>query len=263
MEGKLKITEQDINQFYSEETASLFQFITGTDQFGIGGEAGVEALARKAGMTKESKVLDVGSGIGGPARYLAGNYSCQVTGIELSTANFNYAVKKTKESGLDHLVSFIQGNALNMSFPDNSFDVVWGVDAWAHIDDKEKLIKECFRVLKKGGIIAFVDELQAGEMTEAEKEEAFLCQAVPYLETISGYVKLLEKAGFTILSSEDVSQEYTKYYYDWQDKMEAKKTEIIAQVGSESFNQMRDIFGIMLKYAENGKIGEGRFIAKK
>jgi cyclopropane fatty-acyl-phospholipid synthase-like methyltransferase len=106
MAGKLDVSIDDVNQFYSEECIAVFQLVVQKDHFGIGGPTAVEELAKRAGIAERDRVLDVGSGIGGPARFLAGTFGCRVTGLDISEANYNEALKRTKEAGLDSRFSF-------------------------------------------------------------------------------------------------------------------------------------------------------------
>lgn len=100
------------------------------------------------------KVLDVGCGIGGTSRYLAKKYgaSATVTGITLSPNQVERATTLAKERGIDN-ANFQVMDALSMSFPDNSFDVVWACESGEHMPDKKKYVEEMTRVLKPGGRI--------------------------------------------------------------------------------------------------------------
>jgi sarcosine/dimethylglycine N-methyltransferase len=110
------------------------------DQDHFGGLAAVDELARRAGIGPGSRVLDVCSGVGGPARYLAHRYGCRVTGLDVTESRHEAAVRLTRLVGLDHAVEFRLGNALAMPFADGAFDVVIGQEAWAHVPDKPRLV---------------------------------------------------------------------------------------------------------------------------
>jgi hypothetical protein len=118
-------------------------------------------------------------------------------------------------------------------------------------------------VLKRGGTIAFADEIQTAEMDEAERERVFTIQAVPYLETREGYVALLERAGFEVQLKEDVSQEYLQYWGRWQGGILQKQDEITSRFDQEAYDQTREMFEIVVAAARQGKIGEGRFVGRK
>jgi MPBQ/MSBQ methyltransferase len=105
-------------------------------------------------VTSPIKVLDVGCGIGGTSRYLAKKYGdkATVTGITLSPNQVERATSLAKERGLSN-ANFQVMDALNMTFPDNSFDVVWACESGEHMPDKKKYVEEMTRVLKPGGRI--------------------------------------------------------------------------------------------------------------
>jgi len=132
------------------------------DEFHIGGVVESRNLVSKIpDFNADCKVLDVGSGLGGLARTLADEFGCTVVGLDLTVEYVNVATKLTELVGLSDKVSFKQGNALDMPFEDNSFDVVWTQFAGMNIEDKQKLYAQCHRVLKDGGYLAF-HEVMAG-----------------------------------------------------------------------------------------------------
>ena len=121
--------------------------------------AGTLALARAAAITADDSVLDVGGGIGGPARQLAHRYGCAVTVVDLTAEYCAVGETLTAWTNLEDKVSFVCGNALAMPFPDGSFDVVWTQHASMNIADKAGLYREMARVVRVGGRLAFFDVL--------------------------------------------------------------------------------------------------------
>ena len=115
------------------------------DQDHYDGIPALESLMREAGIAPGHAVLDVCSGMGGPARYLAHTIGCRVTGIDLTASRCDGAGRLTRLVKLDHLVDFRQGNALDMPFADAAFDVVIAQEAWAHIPDKARLVTQVAR----------------------------------------------------------------------------------------------------------------------
>lgn len=104
-------------------------------------------------LPKGAKVLDVGCGIGGASRFMAKHFgpNCEVTGITLSQVQAQRATEINKEQDLSGRVKNEVRNALSTGFPDNHFDVVWSMESGEHMENKQKFIKECTRVLKPGG----------------------------------------------------------------------------------------------------------------
>ena len=121
--------------------------------------AGTLALARAAEITAADRVLDVGGGIGGPARQLALRIGCHVTVLDLTAEYCAVGERLTAWTHLAGKVSFVHANALDMPFPDASFDVVWTQHASMNISDKAGLYREVGRVLRPAGRFAFFDVL--------------------------------------------------------------------------------------------------------
>ena len=166
------------------------------EQIHVGGASETDVLAQKAGITANSHVLDVCSALGGPARYLARKYGCRVTGLDATPRMYEEAIRRTEEAGLSGKIDYKLGNAVDMPFRANTFDVVWGQDAWCYVTDKERLIRECARVVKAGGVVAFTDWLETGPMTDEEWMALHMFMVFPYVETLDGYAALAEAAGF-------------------------------------------------------------------
>ncbi len=130
------------------------------DQYHSGGLGTTKALAAKGDFHAGLRVLDVGSGLGGPARYLAAKFGCHVTGIDLSPVHCEVSEQLSHWVGLSQLTTFRQGSALELPFADASFDRVWTQNVQMNIRDKGRLYGEIARVLVPGGKLAFSDILQ-------------------------------------------------------------------------------------------------------
>ena len=256
-------SEVNVGALYTDMCGSqIYELIWG-DNIHPGGLEETKILAEKAGLKKGQKVLDICSGLGGPARYLASTYGCAMVGIDLLETHYNEAVKRTREAGLEHLVSFRLGNAMELPFEAASFDAVWGQDAWCHVPDKAKLIAEAGRVLKKDGIIAFTDHLETEKMTD-ELRGLMQPLAIPNLQTLPGYVALLANNGFTILSQEDIGKGMGEQYRQSNIILESKfKDEVINRYGQEIYQGTIDMFQMLVDAVERGMAGRGRFVAKK
>lgn len=146
-------------------------------------------------------VLDVGCGIGGSSRILAKEYGFSVTGITISPQQVQRA-KELTPSDVD--AKFQVDNALCLSFPDNSFDVVWTVEAGPHMEDKALFAKELMRVLKPNGILVVADWNQRDVRTIPLNwwEKAVMKQLLdqwshPAFSSIEGFAELLAETGLT------------------------------------------------------------------
>ncbi|MGZ5901604.1 MAG: class I SAM-dependent methyltransferase, partial [Reyranella sp.] len=127
------------------------------DQFHTRGLAATAELAKRAGITAGMSVLDVGSGLGGPARFLAATCGCQVTGIDLSQSFVDAARYLTGRTGQGGQVSFETASALELPFERGRFDAVLLQHVAMNIADRARLYREIRRVLKPGGRFATFD----------------------------------------------------------------------------------------------------------
>ena len=118
----------------------------------FGGLATTREQAKRVALTKDSRVLDVGCGIGGPARYLAHTYGCRVDGIDLTPELIETGRVLTKRCKLADHVALRVGNALELPYSEQTFDVVWCQNVAMNIADKAGLFAGVYRVLKPGGL---------------------------------------------------------------------------------------------------------------
>lgn len=127
------------------------------DQFHTRGLAATAELAALAGLAAGASVLDVGSGLGGPARFVAARHGCQVMGVDLSAPFVEAARYLTARTGQESQVSFEVASALELPFADRSFDAVLLQHVAMNIHDRARLYREAARVLKRGGRFAIFD----------------------------------------------------------------------------------------------------------
>jgi sarcosine/dimethylglycine N-methyltransferase len=133
------------------------------DHFHTGGLRASRELLELAQIRAQDCVLDIGAGLGGSARLLASAVGCRVECVEMSPDYCTGAQLLNRLTGLEERIKVHQGSALDLPFPDRSFDVVWMQNVGMNIADKRKLYGEIHRVLKPGGRYAF-QEMAAGEV---------------------------------------------------------------------------------------------------
>ena len=131
------------------------------DHFHTGGLQSSRELLAMAQIGAGDRVLDIGAGLAGCARFLAVECGCSVDCIEMSTDYCAGAVLLNKLTGLEEQITVQQGSALDLPYPDSAFDVVWMQNVGMNIEDKQRLYQEIVRVLTPGGRFAF-QEVAAG-----------------------------------------------------------------------------------------------------
>jgi sarcosine/dimethylglycine N-methyltransferase len=180
------------------------------DQFHTRGLAATAELAKLAGITADMSVLDVGSGVGGPARFFAASYGCRMTGVDLSEPFVDAARYLTERTGQSGQVSFQTASALALPFDDGRFNVALLQHVAMNIPDRARLYREIRRVLKSGGRFATFDVvLNSGEPHYPVPWAR--TPATSFLLTAAATREAIEPAGFRTL----VWQDDTEAAKDW------------------------------------------------
>src|SRR5215813_9053830 len=130
------------------------------DEFHIGGRQATVEFADQLGLRAGMELLDIGSGIGGPARYFAHHRQCRVTGIDLTDEYVRVAGALSERAGLAGKLKFVQGSALALPFPSASFDGAYMLHVGMNIGDKATLFKQVKRALKPGGFFGVYDDMR-------------------------------------------------------------------------------------------------------
>ena len=177
----------------------------GLDMLHMGGLAATDELAAMAGIQAGQRVLDVGSGVGGPARRLASKYGAELWGVELSETLCETAIEFTALVELEEQVHFRHGSALDLSFDDGVFDAVTMQHVAMQIAEKEKLFDELTRVIKPGGCLA-LHELFAGDGELHYPLPWATESSMSALEPIFEFSERLSKAGFSVGTFVDHSE---------------------------------------------------------
>jgi ubiquinone/menaquinone biosynthesis C-methylase UbiE len=183
--------------------ASLAPF----DHFHGRGLEATQELAGSVAVAASDHILDVGSGIGGPARYFADRFGCRVTGIDLTAEFCEVARVLTRAVGLADRVVFEQGNALRMPFADARFDGAYSMNVSMNIADKRGFFAEIARVLKSGAWLVLSEIAQGPGGEPAYPTPWAATPATSFLSTPAQTRQALAEAGFTIVAARDTVKE--------------------------------------------------------
>jgi ubiquinone/menaquinone biosynthesis C-methylase UbiE len=171
---------------------------------------GLEATIEVAGVMQagpSDHLLDIGSGIGGPARYFADRFGCKVTGIDLTEEFCAVARHLTRLLGMQDRIAFEAGDALAMPFPDASFDGAYSMNVSMNIADKSALYREIHRVLKPGAWLV-LSEIARGEGAELDYPTPWAASArTSFLSTPEETRRGLAEAGFAVTSLRSTAAE--------------------------------------------------------
>ncbi len=168
-----------------------------------------EVLAQTASISKNDRVLDAGCGVGGAGVYLAKNIGCHVTGITICPRQVDFANRNAKKEGVAHLTEFIEMDYHKTTFPENYFDIVWGVESICYAAGKDRFIREAYRVLKNGGRLivsdAFVGKKNCTSIEQRSMDIWLKGWAVNYIETSENFIQFASEAGFKKSTYQDVT----------------------------------------------------------
>jgi len=192
------------------------------DQFHGRGVAATEALGTRLAPKAGDRLLDIGSGIGGPARWIAAHFGCHVTGIDLTRAFCDAAEVLTRACDMSEQVRIMHGSATELPFPDQSFDRAYSQNVLMNIADKRRFYREAFRVLRPGGLLA-VDQIALGlngppgyPQPWASVAEASFLAAPDEIRDDSAAV------GFDILVLRDATDEAIAFHEEMRRRMKAE-----------------------------------------
>lgn len=168
------------------------------DEFHIGGAAATERLIAQLAISPSDTVLDIGSGVGGPARHIADLTGATVTGVDLTPGYVEIATELSRLTGHDERVSFRCASALDLPFADGSFDDATILHVGMNISDKDRLMREAARVLRGGGHLAVYDIMRTGSGALDYPLPWAASDATSFLGTPGDYRASAERAGFTV-----------------------------------------------------------------
>ncbi len=226
--------------------------IAGVDEFHVRGVQVTKELVQEIDF-QNLNVLDVGCGLGGPARMLADEFNCTVSGIDMSHDFIDAAQKLSALVKTNGSTEFVQGDALDLPYSDNCFDVVWTQHVQMNIEDKTKFYQEIDRVLKPGGSFIYYDIFRIGDnninfpVPWADRDE------VSFLGTKHNMDSILTKLGFTKTQTKDQTKKGATFFRGMLEKIKLSgppKLGLNVLMGAST----KDKIGNILNGLETGKI---------
>jgi ubiquinone/menaquinone biosynthesis C-methylase UbiE len=188
------------------------------DEFHLGWHPQTVAFATRLALPAGARLLDIGSGVGGPARHFAEKHGCTVTGIDLTPAFVAAATELSARAGLAGSTRFVEGSALDLPFEDASFDAATLIHVGMNIADKPRLFAEARRALVPGGTFALFEVMRSGEGPLPMPLPWADDEATSFVETPATYRSLLAAAGFRVTDERD----RTDFVRDLAAKMRAR-----------------------------------------
>lgn len=208
-------------------------------------------------LNATSTVLDIGSGYGGAARYLAKNFSCKVQCLNLSEKANKRNQQKNEQQNLAHLIDITQGNFEEIPAADNSFDVVWSEDAILHSARKDKVFSEVARVLKKGGQFIFTDPMQSDDCPSGVLKDVLARIHLDSMGSFQRYRAYAKQNNLQELNIVDLSQHLAKHYDRVLHELTTRYDEINKVISKEYLQRMMAGLRHWIKAGSDGYLAWG------
>jgi sarcosine/dimethylglycine N-methyltransferase len=264
-------------QYYNSTDADSFYFnIWGGEDIHIGlyrsqeesifgaSRRTVERMASfEENLDSNSKILDIGAGYGGAARYLAKNFGCKVVALNLSEVENERNRQMNKQQGLDNLIGVVDASFEEIPFEDNSFDLVWSQDAILHSDNRDEIVKEVARVLRKDGDFIFTDPMMADDCPEDVLQPIFDRLHLESLASPGFYRKACRRHGLQEQNFEDHTDQLPLHYYRVLKETEKNEDELEKNVSREYIDNMKTGLQHWVKGGNNGYLCWGIFHFRK
>ena len=233
------------------------------DQLHYYGTQAVDYSINAMKIDSSMTILDIGSGIGGPARYIAYKTGATVVALELQSDQNKLAVDLTKRCGLAEKVIHVCGNFLTQNWREKKFDAIVSWLSLYHIPEREILLKKCFDLLKLNGFFYTEDLISKRPLSKDDLSRVLLEIYGRYLPDYKTYISDVEKVGFNIVSCQDMSDEWTKFTNKRTISYSKNRDRQVRIHGKEIVNNLNSFYSFVDQYFSNGKLGGIRILAQK
>ncbi|MPZ62733.1 MAG: methyltransferase domain-containing protein [Propionibacteriales bacterium] len=221
----------------------------------------VEKMASLTDITPSTRVLDVGAGFGGSARYLASALGCQVSCLNLSEVENDRSRELTEQQGLSDLVDVIDGSFEDLPFQDNAFDVVWSQDAFLHSGDRVRVLEEAVRVLKPGGQLIFTDPMAADDCPRDALKPILQRLQLDTMASPQFYRRELYRLGMRSVEFHEANAQLPRHYQRVLDETEHRGEDLSGKVSDEYLDRMKTGLRNWVNGGNAGNLAWGIFTA--
>jgi sarcosine/dimethylglycine N-methyltransferase len=247
---------EDADNFYAiiwgGEDIHIGLYDSADDEIGRASRRTVEQMAGWVRLNPDTKVLDVGAGYGGAARFLAKTYGCRVTCLNLSEVENQRNRSLNRAQGLDHLVDVVDGSFEDLPFEDNAFDVVWSQDAFLHSGDRSRAVEEAVRVLRPGGELIFTDPMAADGTPPAALAPILDRLKLESMGSPDFYRRHLYRLGMKSVEFRDETPHLANHYQRVLDETQRRDGELDGRVSPEYRTRMK---AGLRHWVEGGRAG--------
>ncbi|MEJ2692498.1 MAG: methyltransferase domain-containing protein [Candidatus Thiodiazotropha sp.] len=219
----------------------------------------VAAIAAQCGavLGPNTRVLDVGAGYGGGARWLAREFGCHVTCLNLSETQNVRNRTMSAEQGLSEKIEVVDGSFEEIPAPDGSFDLAWSQDAILHSGRREQVLSEVDRVLRPGGEFIFTDPMQADDCPSGVLQPVLERIHLDSLGSIAFYRKQATQLGWEELSVQNLTPQLVNHYTRVRQELESRRQELSGTVSDAYMDRMIQGLSHWINAGEKGYLSWG------
>jgi sarcosine/dimethylglycine N-methyltransferase len=213
--------------------------------------------AEIAGKSADTRIIDIGAGYGGAARWLASQYGCHVTCLNLSEAQNDRNRAMTAEQGLSQVIDVIDGSFEEISTADGLFDLAWSQDAILHSGHRKRVLDEVDRVLKPGGEFIFTDPMQADDCPAGVLQPVLERIHLDSLGSFAFYRQQAQRLGWEEVSVTDLTPQLVNHYTRVRQVLATKRDVLAGKVSDDYMDRM--ILGLKhwIDAGDNGYLSWG------
>jgi cyclopropane fatty-acyl-phospholipid synthase-like methyltransferase len=208
-------------------------------------------------LNADIRILDIGAGYGGAARFLARDFGCRVVCLNLSEAQNATNRRLTAENELDDLIRVVHGSFEDVPEADESFDVVWSQDSILHSGDRAKVMSEAWRVLKPGGTLIFTDPMQADDCPDGVLQPVYDRIHLQSLGSFAWYGKAAQAQGFEVEMLENSTHNLRNHYARVREDLLMRYDEMKNVASADYLDRMIDGLGHWVDAADKGYLAWG------
>ena len=237
--------------------------LTPFDQYHYLGTEAVDEAARSLQVTPDSRVLEIGSGIGGPARYLAARTGCRVVALELQLDLHETGRSLTARCGLEDRVRHVAGDVLAAALDGGGFDGIMSFLVFLHIPDRKRLFDICHAALKPGHAMYIEDFVLMGAPSAEQRRDLEVKVMCPYLPDAAAYARELEASGFKVERFEDLSRAWSTFTAQRLDAFRQARQRNIRVHGEAVTAGLEDFYSTVAELYSAGVLGGARIVARR
>lgn len=246
------------SSIYGGEYVHIGTYRKPSDSIAQAAEQAVKTMIRLLPkIAKNTSILELGSGYGGAARFLANKYNCKISCLNISEKENERHVELNKKHELDEYIEVTTGNFEQIPFARESFDIVWSQDALFHSAKREKVFREVARVLKPEGRFIFTDPMKTDDCPDGALKNLLSLHQVKSLSTKADYRRIARKADLELVFTKEMPEQLVTHYNKVLDSVEKQYNDVVKKTSKEYVDEKLESAKNWISAGEKGQLNWG------